>query len=138
MDASEAQKDLEQANRSHQASVRPPLPAWAPPLCGLLIAGAIALAGIAPGDPWLRVGAIVAGVLLAVLARLVVLGIRARQGVRGLRGPARRSQTTLVISGAAFLIASINSHPETRLVYAVMGLLVGVFVWVTLQRRERR
>jgi len=138
MDADEARNDLEQARRSYSASVRPPLPLWVPPACGLMVGAAVALAGLAPASIWWRLAAVAAAVGLAVLARALVLGIRARQGVRGLRGPVLRTQATLIVTAAAFLVSALGSTAEIRWLYVAMGAVIAVVVWAMLQRKVRQ
>ncbi|MEU7279186.1 hypothetical protein AB0A69_10465 [Streptomyces sp. NPDC045431] len=135
MDAEEARNSLEQARRSYSASVRPPLPAWAPPVCGAMYGAAVALVGQAPGNGWVRLAATLIGLALALGAWAVVVGIRARQGVRGLRGPARRTQAALVAGAAAFLVSALNSTPELRWLYVAMGVAVAGLAWYLLQRK---
>ncbi|MEU2856449.1 hypothetical protein [Streptomyces syringium] len=137
MDAHEAQRDLEEARLSYNVSVQPPLPRWAPPLCGLLIAAAVALAGLAPQGIWWRLAALAAAAVLAVLARAVVLAIRTRQGVRGLRGPARKAQAALATSALAVFVVSLNTPGEVRWMYVAMGVAAGIIVWVTLHKKTR-
>ncbi|MFE7271145.1 hypothetical protein [Streptomyces sp. NPDC057623] len=137
MDAHEARDDLEQARRSYIASVQPVLPRWAPPVCGLLTAAGITLAGLAPASAQWRLVSIAIAVLLAVSARLLVLRIRARQGVRGIRGPARKTWTTLGLCAVAFLISANHAAPSTRGLYAAMGVGVGIFVWIVLRKKVR-
>jgi hypothetical protein len=137
MDSQQARNDLEQAQRSYGDSVLPPLPRWVPPVCGLLLAGAIALAGLGPASIWWRLAAIAGGVLLAVLAWTVVKGVRARQGIRGIRGPARRTVATLATSAVAYFVCVLNATPETRWLFFALGAATGVITWVMLRKKVR-
>lgn len=134
MDPHDARDDLEQAHRAYNASVQPVMPVWAPPVCGLLIAAAIALPGLAPGNIWWRLVTVAAGVVLAVLAGGLVLGVRARQGIRGVRGPARDQWTTLGVCGIAFLVSAVNSTPQARWIYIGLGIVGGVFASIVLRK----
>ncbi|MFJ4842518.1 hypothetical protein [Streptomyces sp. NPDC088746] len=138
MDAEEAQKNLAAARTSYEASVTPALPAWAPPLCGLMVGGGVALAGIGAESAWVRVAGVVVGVGLALGARALLNRIRARRGVTGVRGPAARTQSTLVVAGAAYVIGAMNATPQTRWVFLGMGVVVGAIVWVSLAKKVRR
>jgi hypothetical protein len=138
MDAEEAKNSLAEAQRSYDASVRPPLPRWAPPTCGALLGSAVAVIGLGYPNVWWRFGAVAVAGLLALGAYLLLQRIRSRQGVRGMRGPARRTQATLVIAGAAYLISAMRATPEFRWVFVSMGLAVGIIVWVGLSRQVRR
>lgn len=134
MDADKARYDLEQARRSYHASARLAPPPWVAPVSGLLIAGAIALGGLAPAAAWLRLVTIAAGVLLAVAAVLVALVPRSRRGIRGVRGPARDSWISILVSGIAFFISMTGAAPQTRWVYTGLGVVVGLVTWVALRK----
>jgi hypothetical protein len=135
MDAEEARSSLEQARRSYSTSVRPPLPSWAPPLCAVMFGSAVALAGQAPSNGWMRLAITLIGLALALGAWKIIAGIRTRQGMRGLQGPARRTQATLVAGAAAFLVSALNSTPELRWLYVAMGIAVAGIAWYLLQRK---
>lgn len=138
MDAEEARSSLEQARLSYAASVSPPLPAWMPPVCAAMFGAAVALAGQAPGNGWFRLAATLAGLALALGSWALIAGVRARQGVRGLRGPARRARATLVAGGAAFLVSALNGTPELRWLYVALGVAVAAFSWHQLRRQAQR
>jgi membrane associated rhomboid family serine protease len=133
MDPQQALNDLDQANRA--ASFRPPLPSWVPPVFGLLTAASITVAGLAPSNTWWRLATLVAGVAIAVSAGLLILAVRARQGIKGVRGPARKQWTTLVICGVAILISLFNSQPQMRWAFAGVGIAGGIAMWIVLRRR---
>ncbi|MFE1057050.1 hypothetical protein [Streptomyces rochei] len=135
MDAEEARSSLEQARLSYTASVRPPLPAWMPPVCAVMFGTAVALAGQAPSNGWVRLATTLVGVALALGSWSLIASARARQGMRGLRGPARRTQATLVAGAAAFLVSALNSTPELRWLYVAMGVAVAAISWYLLQRK---
>ncbi|MGY5031222.1 hypothetical protein ACWC9U_09840 [Streptomyces sp. 900116325] len=137
MDAEEAQRNLEQARQSYDASVTPVLPRWVPPVCAVLIAASIALAGAGPSSGWLKAATIAAGILCALAAAQLVLRIRARQGVIGLRGPARQKWRTVGVCCAAVLVSALAATPNTRWIYAGVGLAVGIYTWASLQKQVR-
>jgi hypothetical protein len=137
MDAAEARHVLEQARQSYRASVQPRLPRWAPPTCGFLVGAAIALAGLSPSPGWLKALTIVAGVLLALMADQLLIRIRSRQGVTGLRGPARQKRSRTVNACAVILICALAAGPNMRWIWAGLGLVVGVYTWVALQKQAR-
>ncbi|MGW5126345.1 hypothetical protein ACWEQ7_20295 [Streptomyces sp. NPDC004069] len=137
MDAEEARRNLDEARQSLNASLHPRLPNWAPPTCGVLLALGIALAGYSPSPGWLKLVAVAAGALLAVTAAQVVLRIRARQGVTGLRGTGRQKRTAVIASAAAFLVCALAATPNTRWIYAGLGLVVGVYTWFALRKQAR-
>lgn len=137
MDAEEARRNLEQARQSYDASMRPQLPRWAPPACAVLVAAGIALAGAGPSTGWLKAVTIVAGVLCALAAGQIVLRVRARQGVTGVRGPAREKWRTVGICCVAILVSAMAASPNTRWIYAGLGVVVGIYTWVSLQKQVR-
>ncbi|MFJ4188907.1 hypothetical protein [Kitasatospora sp. NPDC089509] len=135
MDANEAQNHLAQAQHSYDAGTQPSLPGWAPPLCGLLVAGAITMAGLAPDDALLRLAAIAGGALLAALALAVLWRIRVRQGLHGIRGRARSTVVDLATCAAVYVVLGLGAMPETRLVYAGLGVVAGVAAWLALRKK---
>lgn len=137
MDAEEARRNLETANQSYDASVKPRLPRWAPPACAVLVAAAIALAGAGPDTGWIKALTIAAGVLCALAAAQLILRIRARQGVNGLRGPAREKWRTVGICCIAILVSALAATPNTRWIYTGVGVVVGIYTWVALQKQVR-
>ena len=137
MDAESARHDLEQARRSYDASARPRLPRWAPPVCALLVGAAIALAGAGPTTGWLKLVTVAAGVLCALTAGRLLLRIRSRQGINGLRGPAREKWRTVGMCCIAIVVSALASSPDTRWIYAGLGIAVGVYTWVALQKQVR-
>ncbi|GHF64535.1 hypothetical protein GCM10018790_47920 [Kitasatospora xanthocidica] len=138
MDADEANEALDQARRSYATAAQPPLPGWAPALCGLLVAGAITLDGLAPDDTWLRLAAIAGGAALGLLALGLLRNLRLRQGIRGLRGPARKAQTELFSVGLVFIVLGLGAFPGGRLIYAGIGVFAGAFAWWKLQTKAGR
>ncbi|MFJ3221601.1 hypothetical protein ACIPLC_37515 [Kitasatospora sp. NPDC086801] len=137
MDAESARHDLEQARRSYDASAQPRLPRWAPPICGLLVGGAIALAGAGPASGWLKLATVAAGILCALAAAQLLLRIRSRQGITGLRGPAREKWRTVGICCIAIVVSALASSPNTRWIYTGLGVVVGIYTWVALQKQVR-
>jgi hypothetical protein len=137
MDANEARNGLREVHRSYEASVSPPLPRWAPPMCAVLVGGAVAVVGLGYPNVWWKLAAVAVGVLGALGARQLLTVLRARQGVRGMQGPARRTQVTVFASGAAYLIAAMEATPPFRWVFVTIGLMVGVIVWVSLRKQIR-
>lgn len=137
MDADKARRDLEEARQSYSSAVQPQLPRWAPPVCGLLVWAAMALAGYSPSPGWLKALAILVGVLLALAAAAVVFGFRARQGVVGLRGPAREQWTTVLTACVAVLVCALGASPDLRWIFAGAGLVAGVYTWLTLRGKVR-
>lgn len=134
MDADRARRDLEQAHQSYSSAVQPRLPRWARPVCGLLVWGAMALAGYSPSVGWVKGLTVLGGVLLALAAAALVFGSRARQGVVGLRGPAREQWTTVVTAGAAVLVCALGSSPDLRWIFTGAGLVAGAYTWLALRR----
>ncbi|MBT2446163.1 hypothetical protein J7F03_03455 [Streptomyces sp. ISL-43] len=137
MDAEHARNALEEARQSYDASVQLRLPGWAPPVCAVLVGGAIALAGSSPEPGWLKLLSVAGGVLCALAAAGLVLRIRARQGVVGLRGPARERWRTVGLSCVTIVVCALASSPNTRWIYAGLGVVVGAYTWVALQRKVR-
>ncbi|MFD9725799.1 hypothetical protein [Streptomyces sp. NPDC059072] len=137
MDADNARRDLEQARQSYDASVKPRLPGWAPPVCALLVGAAIALAGTSPTPGWLKLVTVTAGILCALAAAQLVLRIRSRQGISGLRGPAREKWRSVVMSCVVVVLCGLASSPDTRLIYIGLGVAVGIYTWVALQKQVR-
>ncbi|MFG2986788.1 hypothetical protein ACGFYQ_37020 [Streptomyces sp. NPDC048258] len=137
MDAENARRDLEQARQSYDASVQPRLPRWAPPVCAVLVGAAIALAGAGPATGWLKLVTVAAGILCALTAAWLVLRIRSAQGVTGLRGPAREKWRTVGICCIAIVVSALASSPDTRWIYAGLGVAVGIYTWVALQKQVR-
>lgn len=137
MDAEEARHDLEQARESYRASVEPKLPRWAPPTCGFLVGAAIALGGVSPSPLWLKALTIAAGVVLALAADQILTRIRARQGVTGLRGPARQKRSRTVNACAVILICALAVSPDLRWMWAGLGLVVFLYTWIRLQKQVR-
>ncbi|MFT9821186.1 hypothetical protein [Lysinibacillus sp. NPDC056185] len=135
MEAEEARRDLEQARQSYRASVEPRLPAWAPPICGFLVGAAIALGGLSPSPRWLKAVTIAVGVLLALAADQILARIRARQGVTGLRGPARRERSSTVNAFVVILICAMAVSSDLRWMWAGLGLVVFLYTWFTLKKR---
>lgn len=78
MDAAETRSNLGPARRSHDASARPPLPLWVPPVCAVMFGAAVALQTPRDGMPGLT--APLVGLVLALGAYALVTGVRARQG----------------------------------------------------------
>jgi hypothetical protein len=138
MDAEQARRDLDQARQSYTDSVHPRLPQWAPPVCAVLVGAAIALAGAGPTTGWLKLVTVIGGILCALAAAWVILRIRARQGLTGLRGPAREKWRTVGICCIAIVVSALASSPNTRWIYAGLGVVVAAYAWVSLQRQVRR
>ncbi|MFF1418796.1 hypothetical protein [Streptomyces sp. NPDC058280] len=137
MDAEEARRSLEQARQSYEASVQPALPRWAPPTCAVLVAAALALAGAGSSNGLLKALTVAAGLLCALAAAQLVLRIRARQGVTGLRGPARQKWRSVAASCVAILICALTATPDTRWIWAGLGIVAGTYTWVSLRKQVR-
>jgi hypothetical protein len=137
MNADEARHGLAEAQRSYDASARPALPRWVPPVCGVLVAVAVAVPGLGYSTIWWKLAAIAIAVTFAVGARRLLTAIRSRRGIKGIRGPARRTLTSLGTSGVAYLIGATRATPPYRWVFIVMGLVVGVIVWISLSKQVR-
>ncbi|MEU9046548.1 MULTISPECIES: hypothetical protein [unclassified Kitasatospora] len=138
MDADDARRDLDEARISYELGARPPLPGWAPPACGVLVAAAIALDGLAPESIWLRLAGVAGGIVLGVAALLLLQGVRTQQGVRGVRGPARKERAGLVTMAAFFVIVGLGAAESMRYIMAGLGVVAGLAVWVALGRRAAR
>lgn len=138
MDAEQARSALDQARQSYDASVQPQLPGWAPPVCGVLVAAAVALAGLGPENGWLKLASVAGGVLCAAAAVGLLLGVRARQGISGLRGPAREKWRTVGVCCIAIVVSALASSPGTRWIYAAVGVGLGAYTWAALGKQVRR
>ncbi|MFJ8871366.1 hypothetical protein ACIRD6_37170 [Streptomyces sp. NPDC102473] len=138
MDAEQARSELQQARQSYDASVQPRLPRWAPPVCAVLVGAAIALAGLGPESGWLKLLTVAAGVLCALAAAWLILRIRTRQGINGVRGPARDKWRTVGICCVAIVVSALASSPNTRWIYIGLGVGLGIYTWVSLQKQARR
>ncbi len=137
MDPDDARHDLELARRAYTSAVEPSLPRWAPPTCGALVGSAITVAGYSPSPGWLKALSILAGLLLALAAAYVVSRSRGRQGVRGVRGPAKDQWSTTVAAAAAVLVCALASSPELRWIYLMAGVAAGGYTWWALRKRVR-
>ncbi|MFQ6398236.1 hypothetical protein ACLMAJ_32945 [Nocardia sp. KC 131] len=136
MEPSEARQHLDGARDSYQSAVLPPMPAWMPVTCGVLIGSGVALAGQAAPTPWLRVLLIGVAVALAGVGVLLYSSSRRKNGVRGLRGSARGQASTLTVCAIAFLISAVNASAELRWIYVAIGVIVGLAVVFVLGRRR--
>ncbi|WP_328887856.1 hypothetical protein [Streptomyces sp. NBC_00316] len=137
VDAEEARHDLEQARLSYRSSVEPQLPAWAPPTCGFLLGAAIALGGFSPSPHWLKALTIGGAVLLALAADQILTRIRARQGITGLRGPARETRRRTINSCVLILICALAVSPDLRWIWGGLGLAVFLYTWFMLHKQVR-
>ncbi|MEV0011044.1 hypothetical protein AB0M10_28805 [Streptomyces sp. NPDC051840] len=138
MDAEQARSELDAARRSYDASVQPRLPGWAPPVCAVLVGGAVALAGLGPESGWLKLVTVAAGVLCALAAGWLVLRVRTRQGITGLRGPARDKWRTVGVCCLAIVVSALVSGPSTRWIWVGVGVVLAVYTWVSLRKQVRR
>jgi hypothetical protein len=137
MDPEDARRDLEDARRSYNSSVEPPLPRWAPLTCAVLVTAALCVVGSSPSPGWAKAVAIVVGVLLALAAAGVVFRSRARHGIVGLRGPARQNWNTIVVACLAIVVCAFASSPEIRPIYVIAGLAAGSYTWWALRKQVR-
>ncbi|MEW1862719.1 MULTISPECIES: hypothetical protein [unclassified Streptomyces] len=133
MDAAETRSNLGPARRSHDASARPPLPLWVPPVCAVMFGAAVALQTPRDGMPGLT--APLVGLVLALGAYALVTGVRARQGTPKRRvSPAALAATATGVT--AFSTSSLNSTStsDLRWLYLAAGVVVAGIVWYRLQR----
>ncbi|HEX6685468.1 MAG TPA: hypothetical protein VF062_21965 [Candidatus Limnocylindrales bacterium] len=123
------------ARSARSATFRPPLPAWAPQVCGVLTAAAIAIAaavaGPGPGPGPQSVRWHLAALATGAAPRTPRIPCAART-------PSTISPAvTVFLWGVAPLIGSLNAGPETRWLYAGLGVAGGVAIWIVLHRKAR-
>lgn len=107
--------------------------AWVPPVSGLLIAAALTVAGLAPDDTRLRLGTAAASAVLALLAGVPVLAVRTGEGMRGVWEGVRRRWAVVSLSCVAILLCSLTASPELRGLYAAVGVVCGIGLWIALR-----
>lgn len=135
MDPRQARDELKVAHQASTAGAIPRLGALVPIEVGVLVAGAVTLAGWASENVWWHLTELASAVLLACAAVLVLVTARRRRGIRGLRGPARSEWTATLVSALAFLVIAFGASPEERGIYVGLGVLAGVLTGALLHRR---
>lgn len=136
MDPRQARDELKVARQASTAGAIPRLGVLVPIEVGVLVAGAVTLAGWASENVWWRLTELVSAVLLACAAVLVLVSARRRRGVRGLRGPARSEWTATLVVALAFLVIAFGGTSEERGIYVGLGVVAGVLTAALLHRRS--
>jgi hypothetical protein len=135
VDARQAQEQLDAARRASTGGAIPRLSWWTSISVGLLVAGAVTLAGWASSTVWWHLVELVAAVGLGAAAVSTVRSARRRRGVRGLRGRAREEWTATLVSALAFFVVALSATPEGRWIYVGLGVVGGALTAVLLHRR---
>lgn len=137
-DVQQARDALAAARESQMASRRPKLARWQPPVCGIAVAAGFCVVGLVPYTDWWRLAALAIMVLSWGGAGLLVLGTRARRGIKGVRGETRKVVATLVAAAFVVFFSALNRSPDMRWIYIGLGIVVGPYLWVVLRRQVRR
>ena len=91
--------------------------------------------GLAPFTTGWRLAAVAIAVVCWVGVGVLLLVTRRRQGIRGLRGPARNEATTYLACGVAVFICGITPSADMRWIYVMAGIVGGAMFWIVLDRR---
>jgi hypothetical protein len=114
----------------------PRLAGWVPIVVGICVAGAITLAGWGSANIWWHGAQVAAAVLVAGAAVLVVRDARHRRGIHGLRGLARQQWTGCLVAAIAFFVIALSATPQSRVIYAGLGVVAGAVMAVLFYRRR--
>ncbi|WP_031467225.1 hypothetical protein [Sciscionella sediminilitoris] len=130
-------EELADARRAAEMAVIPRLPVWVPVVFGVLVAGAITLAGWGVASFGWRLAAIGGGIVLAGAAVVILRGMRIRHGLRGLRGRAAQERAGHLIGALGVLVVALSATSDDRMVFAGLGIAAGAVAGVLLYRRSR-
>jgi hypothetical protein len=137
VDSKTARHQLEQAERARNAAQAFEIPSWGPAFAGACVAAGLLVMGLFPYSAGWRVAAVVVALLLWGAAGWCLVEIRARKGVRGLRGPARSSAITLAVCALALVPGALSASSAMRLSYVILAAAGGLAMWWVARRQVR-
>jgi hypothetical protein len=137
MDSKTARDQLQQAERARLAAQVPRVPARGPVLIGACVAAGLLALGLFPYSIGWRIAAVALALLLWAAAGWWVVHVRARQGIRGLRGGTRTSATTLAICALALVPGALGADSAMRLPYVIAAAAGGLAMWWVARRNVR-
>jgi hypothetical protein len=137
MDPKTARHQLEQAERARIAAQVPRLPSHGPVFVAACVAAGLLVLGLFPYSVGWRIAAVVLALLVWAAAGRWIVELRARQGIRGLRGSTRTSAVVLAICALALIPGAVGADPAMRLPYVILAVAGGLAMWWVARRQVR-
>lgn len=134
MDGEEAREQLSSAGLARAAGEVPPVRWWTPPLVGIFLALGFLAVGLFPYTIWRRLAALVVALVVWGTAGWLVLYVRAKGGVRGLRGRTRSTAVVLGVCVVSLVPGVLATNPGMRWPYVILGLCCGAAMWIVIRR----
>ncbi|WP_222595278.1 hypothetical protein [Nocardia ninae] len=136
MDSRDAREHLQTADVAYRAAAMPKLPTWVVVACGVLAGAAVALSGQHSSDGRVRALFVVGAALMVAAGIGLFLWARRRQGLDGIRGPARDDLVTMLVCLVPVFMVAVDPAPYFRWLYVGVGVVEGVLIMAMLGRRQ--
>lgn len=135
MDRDTARDHLQSAQRARTAAENPPVFGWTPPLAGIAITLGFLALGLLPFTIWWRLAALVIALAVWGAAGWLVLHLRARRGIRGIRGRTQTTTVVLLVCAVSLIPAVLGANPGMRWPYVIIGAGGGLAMWIAVRRQ---